>query len=638
MKHCWLILLLGISSLLHAQTGSEDSLLYNIDKIPDDTDKVKLFYSLGQTYAYSQLDTALFYYRRAYALSRKLHYNWGEVKFYAYASSVLNAKGEFDKSLALNKEGLRKCQSLPYPKLLPNQYINIGNGFQFLDNYDSSIYYYLQAQAVYEQRNDSNGLAFVYGNMAEVYAMQHRKEDALKYARWSIQYWGSSPHNHAYCNFLYNLANDEYDMKLYSDALAHYKEVEKLCRETSDDYLLSLVLNSYFGYYERTGEHRNLYGIADEYLKLVEPMGSDLFLSNAYYMKAAAFFYNKQFGEAEKYVLKAISTPSNEQVLKHAYSLASDIMLVEHKDIKAYGRYTNLADSIQQVLMDADMLKNAQDLEKRYETQKKEQQLLLQNKDIIQKKLWILVLVISLVALVLMLFLSVRIYRNRQQLQQQKIAKLESEKQLSATQAVLKGQDEERSRLAKDLHDGLGSMLSGVKFSFAHLKQNMVMTAEMHYTFERGLDMLDKSIKELRSVAHNMMPEVLLKLGLDAALEDLCVQARQSGVKVVYQSMGLGYALPQETALNVYRVVQELVTNALKHAEATEILVQLSILGNTLSVTVEDNGKGFDVLHPGVGLGWSSIRNRIMAVQGTLDVKSGLGNGTSVFIQIPIKS
>ena len=117
---------------------------------------------------------------------------------------------------------------------------------------------------------------------------------------------------------------------------------------------------------------------------------------------------------------------------------------------------------------------------------------------------------------------------------------METEKKLTATEAVLKGEEQERTRLAKDLHDGLGGMMSGIKYSLQTMKKNLIMTPENQQAFERSMDMLDSSINEMRRVAHNMMPEALVKFGLDTALNDFCDDVNQSGaLQVSYQSIGM---------------------------------------------------------------------------------------------------
>jgi signal transduction histidine kinase len=235
-----------------------------------------------------------------------------------------------------------------------------------------------------------------------------------------------------------------------------------------------------------------------------------------------------------------------------------------------------------------------------------------------------------------------RNYRNRQKLQQAKIEELETEKQLTATEAVLKGEEQERTRLAKDLHDGLGGMLSGIKFSLSNMKENLIMTPGNAQAFERSIDMLDSSIREMRRVAHSMMPEVLMKYGLDTAVKEYCNEIGRSGVlRINYQSVGMTGVNPEQiTAVTVYRIVQELVNNSIKHAAAKNVLVQLhfSPKEKQLAITVEDDGKGFDttLLKQSTGIGWSNIQNRVEFLKGKLDVNSSIGKGTSVLIEINV--
>ena len=240
-----------------------------------------------------------------------------------------------------------------------------------------------------------------------------------------------------------------------------------------------------------------------------------------------------------------------------------------------------------------------------------------------------------------MLIISLLTYRNikqKQKLQQQRISELETEKQLEAAEAVVKGEEQERTRLAKDLHDGLGGMLSGIKYSFNTMKGNLVMTPENHQAFERSMDMLDSSIREMRRVAHNMMPEALVRFGLDTALNDFCNDINQSGaLKINYQSIGLeGVAIDQTVAITLYRIVQELINNTMKHAEATSAIVQITKSNGQLSVTVEDDGKGFDtnMLKTNKGIGWINIQNRVEFLKGKLDIRSAIGEGTSVQIEL----
>ncbi|MCB0710373.1 MAG: sensor histidine kinase, partial [Chitinophagaceae bacterium] len=281
-------------------------------------------------------------------------------------------------------------------------------------------------------------------------------------------------------------------------------------------------------------------------------------------------------------------------------------------------------------------------IEKKFETQKKETQIQLQKAQLRQKNTLNYVFAGSALAILLISLLGYRNYKNKQRLQQTKIDELEKEKQLTATEAVLKGEEQERTRLAKDLHDGLGGMLSGIKYSLSNMKGNLIMTPDNAQAFERSMDMLDSSIKEMRRVAHNMMPEVLVKYGLDTALKEYCNEINNSGViHTSYHSIDLANAhIEQTTAVTVYRIVQELVNNSIKHAAAKNVLVQAHVTeaDKLLTLTVEDDGKGFDPaeLKHASGIGWSNIQNRVDFLKGKIDVQTGEGKGTSVLIEVNV--
>ena len=260
---------------------------------------------------------------------------------------------------------------------------------------------------------------------------------------------------------------------------------------------------------------------------------------------------------------------------------------------------------------------------------------------LIRRQWWLMILVSLLGVAAIISVLLFRNYRQKQKLHQQRIAELETEKKLMATEAVLKGEEQERTRLAKDLHDGLGGMLSGIKYVFQNMKGNLIMTPENHQSFERGMDMLDTSIKEMRRVAHNMMPETLVKFGLDTALKDFCNDINQSGVlKLTYQSIGMEKVTLEHTvAITIYRIVQELINNTIKHSAAKTAIVQLTNNEGHFLVTVEDDGKGFDIsiLKGSKGMGWSNIESRVGFLKGTIDLQSSPDKGTSVHLEIPVE-
>jgi two-component system NarL family sensor kinase len=168
------------------------------------------------------------------------------------------------------------------------------------------------------------------------------------------------------------------------------------------------------------------------------------------------------------------------------------------------------------------------------------------------------------------------------------------------------------------------------------MKENLIITPDNMTVFERALDMIDTSIRELRRVAHNMMPEMLTKFGLDEALKEYCNNINSAKlISVKYQSLGMEARPDKSVEIIIYRIVQELLNNVLKHAAATTTFVQLIRQDSRLNVLVEDNGNGFDtgLMENNKGAGLANIRSRVDYLKGQLDIHAEPGKGTLVNIE-----
>jgi two-component system, NarL family, sensor kinase len=284
-----------------------------------------------------------------------------------------------------------------------------------------------------------------------------------------------------------------------------------------------------------------------------------------------------------------------------------------------------------------DNFKELSNIEHKYEVEKKEKEIISLNLINQKKSTLNKILIGSATALLFIGMLGYRNFRTKQKLQQTQITQLEKDKQLLAVDAMLKGQEEERSRLAKDLHDGLGGMLSGVKLSFVNMKENMIMDAPSVQSFEASILQLDNTIAELRKVAHNLMPEALVKFGLKNAILDFCNSMQLSSkTKIIFEQMGNDRQLSNTADLYIYRIIQELINNALKHAQPNQILVQLTKAEKNILITVENDGKHFDTesIKNASGIGMKSIQQRVNYFTGKMDITSDKKNGTSINIEL----
>ncbi|WP_158286558.1 sensor histidine kinase [Chitinophaga sp. S165] len=215
---------------------------------------------------------------------------------------------------------------------------------------------------------------------------------------------------------------------------------------------------------------------------------------------------------------------------------------------------------------------------------------------------------------------------------QQELKEIEQQQRLQFGQAVLQGEEQERRRLARDLHDGLGGMLAGVKINLSGQVEKMA--SEQQGELKKIIKQVDDSVTELRRIAHNMMPVNLLRSGLQAALKDLSESLMTDAVKIDFQAYGIEPSIPEQTQINIYRIIQEMLANAIRHADASSIMLQCSQDGDTFLITQEDNGKGFDTSAHAKGIGLSNIRNRVGFLRGTMDITSVINEGTTINIEL----
>ena len=250
---------------------------------------------------------------------------------------------------------------------------------------------------------------------------------------------------------------------------------------------------------------------------------------------------------------------------------------------------------------------------------------------------------IFIVIFIILILLLLYAYKQRDKSMKQRdelhALAMEKEKQnskISTLTALLEGQEQERGRLARDLHDGLGGLLSGTKHQLSYLDPHQ--SENIEEGISKSIKQIDGAVEELRRVAHNLMPDLLVKYGLEVAIQEFASRISNSALDIHTEFINYRNSLSEEKQLIIYRIIQELVNNAIKHADASEIIIQVSQEENVLNLTVEDNGKGFD--HKGLNVkktaGFHNIESRVQFLKGTMNIMSELNIGTSIELQIPI--
>lgn len=246
----------------------------------------------------------------------------------------------------------------------------------------------------------------------------------------------------------------------------------------------------------------------------------------------------------------------------------------------------------------------------------------------------------ALLAGILIAYLLFQNYDSRieQRLQAERLAALEKQREAEQLRSMITGEEQERKRIAQELHDGLGTLLATIKLQF-NAVQNERPDINVVKSYQKADILLDEACTEVRKISYNLMPAILQQYGLEYALQDLCEGINRSGyLEVSFIPYGLDYPFEDQMAVSVYRIVQELVKNTLRHAEAHELIVQLSVEDDLLNIVVEDDGKGFDpaekLQNPGIGL--QSIQSRLALLHGKMDIDARPGAGSTFMIDIPL--
>lgn len=255
-------------------------------------------------------------------------------------------------------------------------------------------------------------------------------------------------------------------------------------------------------------------------------------------------------------------------------------------------------------------------------------------------------LIVGAIIMLIVTYLIIRGYQERlnsnqiitkqnEEINKRKITELESNLKIETMSSMLQGQEVERERIARDLHDSLGGLLSTVKLHFDAIQaKNPDITHQKEYS--KAYNLLDEACNEVRTISNNMQPGALMNMGIIPAINDLINRIESEDTPhIEFIHYGALHDLPTHFILHLYRIVQELLYNCIKHAQAKEILIQIIRDDEDIEITVEDDGKGFDPAAARKGMGTENVRARVNFLKGEISVHSEIGVGTTTLITIP---
>ncbi|RAJ77281.1 histidine kinase/DNA gyrase B/HSP90-like ATPase [Chitinophaga dinghuensis] len=629
-------------------SSGQDSVLSRIQRMPADTAKVNRLLAYATKILAKDDSTALQLSEQGLRLSEQLHYMDGMALAYRRIGYIKINRDDYPASIAANKMALHYAIQQKQLTTTVAACNNIGHAFRQMDKVDSAIAYYLQGIQAVENAKLTNDQQVTKGDVTATYAMLHTNITSL------------------YCN-----------MQNFSKAMEYGQKAIRIAGSVHDTLQLTVALVCTGHVYE--GEKQFSIGMnyAREALALSATLNNPLVSSKIFHLIAVCYTglklpdsailaskkvmaYTKGM-DAHGYLSSFIDI-ADAYHLKEAYKQEEAILLAGIKELNVvnhsafFGRhlyeklantqyalgnyrhayeYLGKANNYKDSLMSKENRDAIANLESQYKTAMKEKELAQKDLQLQQHRNYMYFAIAGLIVALLLVVILIIQRSSKRKLHERKLETIQQQKELHLLQALMQGEERERSRIAKDLHDGVAGMLAATKMHFSSIPDadDLVNTEG----YQQGMKLLNEATTEIRKTSHNLMPEVLLQYGLDEALRRYCNRVNNSkSMQIVYDSWGDISRYPDGFELSVYRIVQELINNIVKHSRATVANVQVSAQQNLLSVSIEDNGIGFITDDAKDGMGLKSLKSRVLALNGKMDIQTSEESGVCAYLEFEI--
>lgn len=677
-----------------AQGHNIDSLCTVVKSSGNTLEKIKATNQLSREfYLKADYDSALYYSTQAKLAGEKASDKKGIANALNNTGNVMLAKGEYKEALESFNKALEIFEKTEDKQGIGNCYNNIANIHLYRAEYEQATPYYEKSLKIRTEINDKQGIADSYNNMGIIAYYQGNYPLALKNYLNALKYLKGIKNLNGIARSYSNIGSIYFRQGENEEALKNFSDALKIQKEIGDKQGIGRSYNNIASIHFSQGKHpealenfilslnikkeiNDVSGIGATYINIgsiyyVMAMQPNVtkktqdslfqlsieFYSNA--QKAVELAGDKQ-GLAMTYNNIGsiyISLQQHDKSLEYLYKgLATSKEIGSKNDIKAsyqglasadsaMGNWKSALENYRLFIAYRDSLVNEEntkkiveiqmnfefeqkELETKAEQDKKEA---LYDAEIKRQKLlgWFLG-----GGTLLALLLSVAFFNRHRLKQKHEFQRKLNTQQKEQAMAVMESQEQERKRIAEDLHDGLGHLLSTVKLNLQALPEN-----QKKYYFSI-LQLLDQATGEINNISFNLMPQTLEEVGLIAALEEMTNKIKKSGLVNINLHIHEfdESLLPKQIKFNIYRILQEAVNNILKHAEAQEINIQIINQEDNLTIMVEDNGRGFNVQNLNLsGRGLRNIVSRSEWLNATLSIDSTPDHGTTLTIELPTK-
>lgn len=641
MRTKLILLCFFIFTQLHTNAQDKkliDSLEVLVKTTTNDSVKLIAYGDLCWNYGFLDFNKALYYGKEELAMAQKLNNTKAIALAYSDIGNCYTRINQLNEALVYHTKAYQLRLQLGMDLKAAGSLNNISIIFKQQGKFKQAAEYLMKALRIYENKNDSVMQALVKGNLGNLYLNMNKLSIAKKYIDESYVIANNrqvkSILSTAYSSYTeYYLLTKKYDLAL-KYAFLSQELVEKQNKKSD----LALIYNTIGQIYLE----KKLYSKAMEYynksLNIRSELGDDLGIGSCY--KNIAYCQQLQLNYAEseanyKLAMQYFKKIDAREYLNDCNKLLAQLYEKQNMFDKAL-YYLKEGKKIEDSVYNKDAETKLSELYVQYDTEKKEQQIKIQSLELSKRNTY---LFIAMALILLSIVIAYLIISRNKIKESNRLQKEILKQQDLSTKAIIEAEERERKRIAGDLHDGIGQMFSAVRMNLSSISDGLQFTKDdKKVLFDKTIDLVDESCKEVRAISHNMMPNVLLKSGLASAVRDFIGKIDDSLIKVNLVTYGLNERLEANIETVLYRVIQESVNNVIKHSQANQLDIQISIEDKEITVTIEDNGKGFDVSNKDNfdGIGLKNIITRIEFLKGTVEWDSSPGNGTLVAIHIPV--
>lgn len=596
-------------------------------------------------------DSAFILGRELRSLAKKHGYSVGLANANVRLGSLFMHQGRYDSAKFYLQKAMKIRQQ--QKDLLGVSHVSLLLGYikREIGSLDSCIYYYLQSVRGFEAVEDSIALLSSYLELAHVYLDFNQIQKAKSYYLKSYSIAQTQGEAIDLANSQSGLGKFYFEIENYDSSLYYYSLAVDSYMKNEDWVHIATNYNNIASCLIQLNKYDLAINYYYQVIETYKQLNLDLELSYTYYNLGWVYYDKISYDSSLYFFNKSKAIAEVQGDLEHisdCYEAISAVYAEEGNFMLAYQNHLEFSD-LRDSVLNEERLNSIAKMQTIYETEKKEQEIQLLNSEAkAQRAERNVIIALALALLLGLILISIyfiqrnRIARKNEQIAKQKLEATLDEQEIKTFNAVIEGQEEERMRIARDLHDRLGSMLSTVKLLFSALEEKIDRNQEKNQEqYTKANSLLDEACVEIRRISHNLGSGMVANFGLERAVAELCESIDQSGqISCKASSFGMENKLKLDIEIGIYRMIQEAVNNAIKHANAQSIEVQLNQTEDEVIIMVEDNGKGFNYreadLKEGMGLG--NIKNRAEKLGGTFNVDSAVGRGSTLVIEIPLKN